>query len=161
MQAARDEIAQMLAAGVRLRHLALQDLEHHLERRHVREGRLARDELDRRDPERPHVRRAIVALRLLQHLRRHPPDAAPHEGLPLAPALAVLDQVARQAKVGEPHGALAVDEDVARSQLPMDDVVPVEVAQPIEDLAQDAGNGRLLKAGRAQLGHDLAAPSGV
>ena len=31
------------------------------------------------------------------------------EGLPLAPALAMLDQVARQAKVGEPHGALLGD----------------------------------------------------
>ena len=151
----------MLAACVRLGHLALQHLEHHLERRHAREGRPARDELDRRDPERPHVRRAIVAVRLLQDLWGHPPDAAPHEGLPLAPALAVLDQVARQPKVGEPHGALAVDEDVARPQLPVNDVVPVQVAQPIEDLAQDAGDGRLLKAARAQLGHDLAAPSGV
>ena len=43
----------------------------------------------------------------------------------------------------------------------MDDVVPVQVAQPIERLAQDARDRRLLKAARAQLRHDLAAASGV
>ena len=43
----------------------------------------------------------------------------------------------------------------------MDDVVPVQVAQPIERLAQDARDGWLLKAARAQLSHDLAAASGV
>ena len=106
-------------------------LHRYLDRRLAVEGRLSRQELVEDDAERVEIRARIdlAAARLLgREVLRRPHDRA-RLGHLARPG-------ARDPEVRHLHAALAVDEDVVRLDVAVDDAMPVREAERGEDLAR-------------------------
>ena len=104
-----------------------------------------RDERKRVDVDCPGVARAVQVHQLGRHVQRRA-DALRHFGCFL------VRDVARRAEVADARLVRGVEEDVVRLQVPVYDVVPVQVAHPVRNAEQ-----RFVPAGRRPVGSWLRA----
>mmetsp|Transcript_2376 Transcript_2376/g.5615 ORF Transcript_2376/g.5615 Transcript_2376/m.5615 type:complete len:231 (-) Transcript_2376:349-1041(-) len=144
LQARRDKVLERLREGaLQLRGGVLGDEEEHPHRVELGVGRRPRRHLDRRDAEGPYVRLlAVTLLARLDHLGRHP-ERGPDEGLALVAQRA--GQLAGDPKVAHLHAAVLREKDVGCFDVTVDAILPVEVDECAEDLAQDQGHHGLVQ----------------
>mmetsp|Transcript_5000 Transcript_5000/g.9066 ORF Transcript_5000/g.9066 Transcript_5000/m.9066 type:complete len:205 (-) Transcript_5000:436-1050(-) len=108
--------------------------------------RVALAELQRGDAEAPYVRLVIVAVHLLHDLGGHPARRA-DEGGGVLPAVAAVDEPGGHAEVGDAHVRIAVEEEVARLDVPVDLAVVVDVLESQECFVEGVGYVRLEEEG--------------